>query len=66
MRSDADELPDRAVGESTLETQDNPNRRSDRTFPPRRSGFVIYYIAKAVQRSRGLDIWKAFAQLPVE
>jgi APA family basic amino acid/polyamine antiporter len=30
------------------------------------SGFVIYYIAKAVQRSRGIDISKAFQQLPVE
>jgi len=30
------------------------------------SGFVIYYVAKAVQKGRGLDISKAFAQLPVE
>jgi amino acid transporter len=30
------------------------------------SGFVIYYVAKAVQRSRGIDITKAFQQLPVE
>ena len=30
------------------------------------SGFVIFYIAKAVQKSRGIDISKSFAQLPVE
>jgi amino acid transporter len=30
------------------------------------SGFAIYYIAKAVQRSRGIDITRAFKQLPVE
>jgi basic amino acid/polyamine antiporter, APA family len=30
------------------------------------SGFVIYYIAKAVQRSRGVDISKRFAEIPIE
>lgn len=30
------------------------------------SGFVVYYIAKSVQRSRGIDITRAFQQLPVE
>jgi basic amino acid/polyamine antiporter, APA family len=30
------------------------------------SGFVIYYVARAVQRSRGIDISRAFQQLPVE
>jgi APA family basic amino acid/polyamine antiporter len=30
------------------------------------SGFVIYYVAKAVQKGRGIDITKAFQQLPVE
>lgn len=30
------------------------------------SGLVIYYIGKAVQRSRGVDISKAYRELPVE
>jgi hypothetical protein len=30
------------------------------------SGLVIYFIARAVQRSRGVDISKAFQELPVE
>jgi APA family basic amino acid/polyamine antiporter len=30
------------------------------------SGLVIYFIARAVQRSRGVDISKAFQKLPVE
>jgi amino acid transporter len=30
------------------------------------SGLVIYFVAKAVQRSRGVDISKAFKELPVE
>jgi APA family basic amino acid/polyamine antiporter len=30
------------------------------------SGFVIYYIAKAVQRSRGVDVSRRFAEIPVE
>jgi hypothetical protein len=30
------------------------------------SGLVIYAIARAVQRSRGVDISKAFKELPVE
>jgi basic amino acid/polyamine antiporter, APA family len=30
------------------------------------SGFVIYYVAKAVQRGRGVDISRRFAQIPIE
>lgn len=30
------------------------------------SGFVIYYVAKAVQRARGVDISKRFAEIPIE
>jgi basic amino acid/polyamine antiporter, APA family len=30
------------------------------------SGLVIYYIAKAVQRSRGVDISRRFAEIPIE
>jgi basic amino acid/polyamine antiporter, APA family len=30
------------------------------------SGFVIYYIAKAVQRGRGVDISRRFAEIPIE
>jgi basic amino acid/polyamine antiporter, APA family len=30
------------------------------------SGLVIYYIAKAVQRGRGVDISKRFAEIPIE
>jgi hypothetical protein len=30
------------------------------------SGLVIYFIAKAVQQSRGVDVSKRFAEIPVE
>jgi hypothetical protein len=30
------------------------------------SGLVVYGIAKAVQRSRGVDISKRFAEIPIE
>jgi hypothetical protein len=30
------------------------------------SGLVIYYIAKAVQRGRGVDISRRFAEIPIE
>jgi hypothetical protein len=30
------------------------------------SGLVIYVVAKAVQRSRGVDISAAYRELPVE
>ncbi|MGH2675509.1 MAG: APC family permease [Actinomycetota bacterium] len=30
------------------------------------SGLVIYYVAKAIQRSRGVDISKRFAEIPIE
>jgi hypothetical protein len=30
------------------------------------SGFVIYFVAKALQRSRGVDIEKRFAEIPIE
>ena len=30
------------------------------------SGLVIYYIAKAVQGSRGVDISRRFAEIPIE
>jgi hypothetical protein len=30
------------------------------------SGLVIYFIAKAVQSNRGVDVSKRFAEIPVE
>jgi uncharacterized membrane-anchored protein len=30
------------------------------------SGLVIYVVAKAVQRNRGVDISKRFAEIPIE
>ncbi len=30
------------------------------------SGLVIYYVAKAIQRGRGVDISKRFAEVPIE
>jgi basic amino acid/polyamine antiporter, APA family len=30
------------------------------------SGFVIYYVAKAVQKGRGVDISRRFAEIPIE
>jgi hypothetical protein len=30
------------------------------------SGLVIYFVAKAVQQSRGVDVSKRFAEIPVE
>jgi basic amino acid/polyamine antiporter, APA family len=30
------------------------------------SGFVIYFVAKAIQRSRGVDISRRFAEIPIE
>jgi hypothetical protein len=30
------------------------------------SGFVIYFVARALNRSRGVDIEKRFAEIPIE